>query len=225
MDMTPYIASVPSILGELRVILQGKTIVACLEHMKWLGAFICIDPIHTCLVGAATTEEEGFCLVEKTLPDYLIVSHKLEGGNGLSLIRRAEQLQPAIKTLLVIDGFEHAVVDAALGHGCDGICTRSESFMQALRVVAGGGVYYPKPVAEVLQQMHKDVLIDPLTKRETEVVRALANGLTDQEISKALFISTETARTHVKHIYQKLQVTNRTKAAVKAIGLGLISVG
>ncbi len=97
--------------------------------------------------------------------------------------------------------------------------------MQALRVVAGGGVCYPKPVAEVLQQKHKDVLIDPLTKREIEVLQSLANGFTDQEIAKALIISTETARTDVKHICQKLQVINRTQAAVKAIGLGLISVG
>jgi hypothetical protein len=224
MDMTSYISAVPSILDELRLILKGKTIVACLEHMKWLGAFICIEPIHASLVGAATTEDEGFFLVEKELPDYLVVSQKLEDGSGLSLIRRAEQLRPSIKTLLVIDGFDQSVVEAALGHGCDGICTKSESFMQALRAVAGGGVFYPQAVAEVLQQKHKNDAVDPLTKREVEVVQALALGLTDQEIAKALVISPETARTHVKHIYQKLQVSNRTKAAVKAIALGLISV-
>ncbi len=224
MNMTSYIPKVPGILAELRVILEGKTMVACLEHMKWLGAFICIEPVNSALIGAATTEEEAFALIQRRPPDFLIVSQRLESGHGLALVARAKHVSPAIRTLLVLDDEEHGLIERALGYGCDGICMKSESFMQALRVVAGGGIYYPADVARLLRQKSQLPMAEPLTRREVEVLRGLAMGFTDQEIARTLIISTETARSHVKHIYQKLQVSNRTQAVVRAIALGVVTI-
>ena len=152
------------------------------------------------------------------------MSQRLEAGQGLALVARAKHVSPSIRTLLVLDDDEHGLIERALGYGCDGICMKSESFMQALRVVAGGGIYYPANVARLLRQKSQPPMAEPLTRREVEVVRGLAMGYTDHEIARNLIISTETARSHVKHIYQKLQVSNRTQAVVRAIALGVVTI-
>jgi DNA-binding NarL/FixJ family response regulator len=76
----------------------------------------------------------------------------------------------------------------------------------------------------VLRQQPPAAPIEPLTERERVVLNHLMLGLTDQRISQELVVSPETVRTHVKHIFQKLQVDNRTKAVVKSIAAGLINL-
>lgn len=66
--------------------------------------------------------------------------------------------------------------------------------------------------------------VERLTARERTVLHGLVLGLTDRQIGSQIYVSTETVKTHVKHIYQKLGVGNRTKAVVKAIAIGLISL-
>jgi DNA-binding NarL/FixJ family response regulator len=224
LDLTDLIPEIPALLEELEELLADHTTVACLEHMKWLGSFMCITPVQKSLVGAATTEEEGFQLVRKHQPRLLVASQQLQQGTGLSLVARTEALNPSIKTLLVADDSSETLVREALARGCDGICFQSERFMPALRVVAGGGVYYPKPVAAVLRQQTQPLPVEPLTEREREVLNRLMLGLSDEQISKQLVVSPETIKTHVKHIYQKLRVDNRTKAVVRSIAAGLISL-
>jgi len=226
-DLTPLLPGIPRLLQELEVILESHRTVAALEHMKWLGAFMCIGPVHASLVGAATTEEEAFALVQEKRPSLLVVSQALEKGTGLSLVERTEKLDGAITTLLVVDDYNYVLVRDALAVRCDGICFNSEEFMPALRVVAGGGVYYPKQVAKHLQEetiLKPQPFEEPLTAREKSVLKALMLGLSDNQISTRFVISTETVKTHVKHIYRKLGVNNRTKAVVKSIAAGLISL-
>lgn len=224
MDLSYLIPEIPALIEELEEILAGQTTIACLEHMKWLGAFMCITPVQKSLVGAATTEDEGFQLVRQHQPKLLVVSQRLQQGTGLSLVARTEAFNRSFKTLLVADDSNEALVREALARGCDGICFESERFMPALRVVARGGVYYPQPVAAVMRQNALTPPVDPLTEREREVLNHLMLGLTDQQISKQLVVSTETVKSHVKHIYQKLRVDNRTKAVVTSIAAGLITL-
>jgi DNA-binding NarL/FixJ family response regulator len=224
MDLSYLIPEIPALIEELEEILAGQTTIACLEHMKWLGAFMCITPVQKSLVGAATTEDEGFQLVRQHQPKLLVVSQRLQQGTGLSLVARTEAFNRSFKTLLVADDSNEALVREALARGCDGICFESERFMPALRVVARGGVYYPQPVAAVMRQNALTPPVDPLTERELEVLNHLMLGLTDQQISKQLVVSPETVKSHVKHIYQKLRVDNRTKAVVTSIAAGLITL-
>ena len=181
-------------------------------------------PVLKSLVGAVTTEDEAFELVRKHRPTLLMVSQHLQQGTGLSLVVRTVAFNRNIKMLLVADDSNEDLVREALARGCDGICFESERFMPALRVVAGGGVYYPQAVAAVLRKNPLPPPVDPLTERELEVLNHLMLGLTDQQISKQLVVSTETVKSHVKHIYQKLGVDNRTKAVVTSIAAGLISL-
>ncbi|MCP9928820.1 response regulator transcription factor [Cyanobium sp. CH-040] len=224
MDLTRLLPEIPALLEELDALLAPHTTVACLETMKWLGAFMCIPAVHKSLVGAATTEAEGDALVQRHNPSLLIVSQHLESGTGLSLVARSERRDRSIKTLLVADDANEVLVREALARGCDGICFQSERFMPALKVVAGGGVYYPREVAGVLRRRGDSPPADALTERELEVLEGLMLGLTDRRIGERLFVTPETVKTHVKHIFQKLAVENRTQAAVKGLAAGLISL-
>jgi DNA-binding NarL/FixJ family response regulator len=224
MDFSYLIQETPVLIEELEELLTDQRILLCLEHRQWLVACMAITPVHNSLVGAVTTEDEAFDLLRKHRPTLLVVSQHLQQGTGLSLVVRTESLDPSIKKILIADDSNVALVQEALARGCDGICFESERFMSALRVVAGGGVYYPQAVAAVLRKSARPQPVDPLTERELEVLKHLMLGLTDQQISKQLVVSPETVKSHVKHIYQKLGVDNRTKAVVTSIAAGLITL-
>ena len=223
-DLSYLIPEIPALIEELEDLLSDHRILLCLEHRQWLAACMTITPVHKSLVGAVTTEDEAFERVRQQRPTLLMVSQHLQQGTGLSLVVRTQAFDRTIKMLLVAEDSNEDLVREALARGCDGICFESERFMPALRVVAGGGVYYPQAVASVLRQKAPPPLVEPLTEREREVLNHLMLGLTDQQISKQLVISPETVRSHVKHIYQKLGVDNRTKAVVTSIAAGLISL-
>lgn len=228
MDMTHYLRDVPALLEEYGRLLDGKTIVACLGNTKWLGAFICITPITQHVVGACTTEEEGYQYVLQHRPDYLIVSENLHEGTGVTLVRRAEQLRPDIRTILVTNRDSTEVIGEALAAGCDAICFETEEFTPVFRIVAGGGVYYPKEAAEVLKQQTCHAKDPPqtesLTEREAEVLTGVMLGLTNRQIGERLYLSAETVKSHVANVISKLQARDRTHAAVRGVALGMISL-
>lgn len=170
MDLTSLLPAVPGILKDVEEAMADHTTVACLSSMKWLGAFMCIEPVHRSLVA---------------------------------------------------DDDNELLVKQALACGCDGIFFQSDRFMPALKVVAGGGVYYPHQVSGVLQKSSAVTVMDALTNREVDVLEGLMLGLSDKQIGERLIIETYTIKTHVKNIYQKLQVDNRTQAVVKGISTGL----
>ncbi|MEB3322422.1 MAG: response regulator transcription factor [Synechococcaceae cyanobacterium] len=228
MDLTPLLATIPELLEEYRVLLDSRTIVACLGNMKWLGAFMCITPITEHIVGAATTEAEGYRLVLKHQPDFLIVSDQLHEGSGLSLVRRAEQLNPDIRTILVASQESPEVIRQGLAAGCDGIVYQNELFTPAFRVVAGGGVYYPR---EAERELHHRAAAAPeqfppvdLTPREIEILANIMLGLSNRQIAEKLHLSPETVKSHVSNVVSKLGARDRTHAAVLGIARGIVSL-
>lgn len=219
---------IPSLLEEYSQLLENRTIVACLAHMKWLGAFMCIAPIQQHMVGATTTEREGYRYVSRYRPDFLIVSDVLEEGSGLSLVRRAEAFHPAIRTVLVIEDYAEELIHEALLAGCDGICLQSEPFTPAFRVVARGGVYYPRQVGTVLRsrtlRSGGPVPVDPLSPRECQILEQVMLGYSNRQIAERLQLSSETVKTHVAHIFTKLEARDRAHASVLGIAHGFVSL-
>jgi DNA-binding NarL/FixJ family response regulator len=227
-DLTPLLEGIPALLEEYRELLEGKTIVACLGNMKWLGAFICITPITEHIVGAATTEAEGFRLVRDHQPDFLIVSHELHEGSGISLVRRAEQMNPEIKSVLVTSRESEDVIHEALAVGCDGIIFETELFTPAFKIVAGGGVYYPREAARILRrrtaESEEEFPPADLTEREIEVLSNIMLGLSNRQIAAKLHLSPETVKSHVSNVVSKLHARDRTHAAVLGIARGIVSL-
>ena len=123
------------------------------------------------------------------------------------------------------------VVQEAMEAHADGVMFRSSmgtgrgDFIQALQTLSSGAVYYPEDVRRLVNSLHSEnrpMFVEELSERETEVVSAVAAGLTNAEIASACRISTETVKSHVSNAMNKLAVRDRTQLAVSALLYGLI---
>lgn len=182
------------------------------------------------LVGAVTTEEEAILSVAQHKPDLVFCTERLEQGYGISLIKRVEQLDRSIKTLLLLERTSEAVVEEALAAGCDGLVNtetigeEDAEFQEALHTILKGGIYYPPSIRKIseLSARKKGVTcVDlGLSPRETQVLQGVCRGETNREIATSLFLSPETIKLCIQNIASKLGARDRTQAAVLAIQRG-----
>ena len=211
---------------------HNQRVVACCGDRFTLTCLCLTEPIRRAVVGAATTEDECFDLVLRTKPSLLICSEDLETGYGMNLLRRVKTKHPNCQLLIVLTRETQAVVQEAMEAFADAVIFKSSlgtgngDFIQALKTLSEGGVYYPEEIRRLgaSQTSTTDLppLIEELTDRELEVVTGVAHGLTNQLIGSRLGISVETVKTHVVNAKGKLVATDRTQMAVKALLYGLI---
>ena len=212
-------------------LLQSRRIVVCMGDRLALMCLCLTEPIRPVVLGAATTEDEGFSLVRRTKPDLLICSSDLETGYGIDLIKRVHAELPSCQRLIVLVRETQAVVREAMDAYADGVMFKSSfgtgrgDFIQALQTLAEGQVYYPEEIRRLgseAPQPERPPLVEPLSDREIEVVSLIALGLSNQAVATQLSISIETVKTHVVNATGKLGAQGRTQLVVKAIGYGLI---
>ena len=212
-------------------LLQSRRIVVCMGDRLALMCLCLTEPIRPVVLGAATTEDEGFELVRRTKPDLLICSSDLETGYGIDLIKRVHAELPSCQRLIVLVRETQAVVREAMDAYADGVMFKSSfgtgrgDFIQALQTLAEGQVYYPEEIRRLgseAPQPERPPLVEPLSDREIEVVSLIALGLSNQAVATQLSISIETVKTHVVNATGKLGAQGRTQLVVKAIGYGLI---
>src|SRR5262245_6703288 len=162
---------------------------------------------------ARCAEEDGF--------DLVLLDLGLPGMSGLATLEALRRQHPDVP-VVVLSGSESPMhVSIALERGASGFIpksTRGSVLLEALRCVLAGGVYVPALLDGIARA---EGTRPSLTERQVEVLRLLARGLTNREIAKVLRITEETAKSHVKHIYNALDVTNRTEAAMRMRELGL----
>jgi DNA-binding NarL/FixJ family response regulator len=182
-----------------------------------------LDPSVTVVAEGATGEEA----VERFLqyrPDVTLMDLQLRGMNGLQAIRAIRQLQPdaRIVVLTMYEGDEsiyHALQAGAMGYLLkDSV---PEDLIRVIREVHAGHRSIPAHVEERLAVRTGQ---PTLTSREMEVLEHLAQGMRNKEIAVALSISEETARAHIKGIFHKLNVHDRTAALAEALRRGIVRV-
>ena len=157
--------------------------------------------------------------------DLVLLDLALRGMSGfaaLDVLRRKHADVPVV----VLSASESPTdVRSALERGASGFIsksTRGSVLLDALRLVLAGGVYVPALLTDAGPAPAPAASPHPaLTGRQVEVLRLLARGLTNREIAEVLQIAEETAKSHVKHIYEALDVSNRTEAAMRMRELGL----
>jgi DNA-binding NarL/FixJ family response regulator len=148
----------------------------------------------------------------------------LPGMGGFAALDALRRDHPSVPVVVLSASESPADVRSALDRGASGFIpksTRGSVLLSALRLVLSGGVYVP-PL--VMEGAAAEPARDPraaLTGRQLEVLRLLARGLTNREIAEVLKIAEGTVKTHVMHIYEALDVTNRTEAAMRMHELGL----
>jgi len=182
------------------------------------------------VLAAVTNVENGLAALQDYRPQVLLTDLGLPDGSGLSLIRSVcDQNMPCES--LVISGFqdEHLVFKA-LEAGAKGYILKhdnSQTITDAVVTMLNGGAPISPMIARLMlsrfqQAPDASQLPEALTERQINILKLVSQGFSSREISEKLDISYYTVTTHIKNIYNKLQVNSRTEALHEAVKLGLL---
>ena len=210
---------------------QAVSVVLVDDHAIWRGGVrSMLDDTEFQVVGEASSGREGLRVVSDLQPRIVLLDIRMAGGDGLDALQAMKQERPrtAVIMLTTYDNptyMARAVAGGAAGYLLKGI--ERDELIAVLRAVAEGDMLLSR---EDLTRSLRGIsvtgagaeeLVDPLSERETEVLRLLSTGLNNRGISTILFIAESTAKTHVEHIIRKLGVSDRVQAAVWAARQGL----
>ncbi|HEX9959464.1 MAG TPA: response regulator transcription factor [Pyrinomonadaceae bacterium] len=174
------------------------------------------------IVGDARTIDEGFRLFREKLPDVTLMSLRLREACAVDEIGNFLAFAPRAKIIILASHAGDAEINRALHGGAYGYILRdiSESeLIEAIRRVASGKKYIPGEIATILSE---NLGRDTLTPSEQRILEMIVTGQSNKEIAFDLNVSENTVKTHVKNIFEKLRVSDRTSAATSAIKRGLV---
>jgi two-component system, NarL family, response regulator LiaR len=178
------------------------------------------------VVGIAASGEDLLAHLDEWRPDVVLQDLLLPGGiDGIETTRRVVQRQPAVRVVALTASMDEARMIGVLRAGAAGYVRKDadpETLLAAVRAVARGRTYVDPSIARQLVQSAAS--LEPLTPRETEVLRHLALGLSNRDIAGALGVGEETVKSHVTHVLSKLDVDNRAQAIVQALKRGIVSL-
>jgi DNA-binding NarL/FixJ family response regulator len=181
------------------------------------------------VVGQAGDGEQALPVIEQARPDVVLLDLNMPRKDGIATLRDLRALRLPVRVLMLTISQDDADLMDAIRAGADGYLlknTEPEDLRRAiLRVVEGQGTLSPEVTAPVLRALSRFSPETPsplLSDRELEVLDCMVDGLTTQQMASRLFISENTVKTHVRHIFEKLEVSNRAEAVGKSMQLGLI---
>jgi len=178
------------------------------------------------VVGRARDGEEALERIEHAKPRVALVDVRMPKLGGIELARRASRSAPETAILLYTGYGDRALLTEALDAGVSGFVLKEapmDDLIRAVRDVASGTTYVDPVLAGTLAASSVGARLPQLTQRERDVLRLLADGLSNEEIGKRLFISAETVRTHVRKAMDKLDADTRTQAVARALRDQLIA--
>jgi DNA-binding NarL/FixJ family response regulator len=183
------------------------------------------------LIGTCTSIADARQEVFKLQPDILLIDIKLPDGCGLKLIKELKNSSLSIKTVILTMAMNDEQTIEALRCGVKGVLLKNmpaHLMVQCLQKVAAGGLWMEKEsIGQAFEKMlHREAgmrrLATILTARETEVMRWVASGLSNQQIATKLIVQEGTIKIHVHNIYRKLGVNNRVDLTLYAQKRGLV---
>jgi DNA-binding NarL/FixJ family response regulator len=191
-----------------------------------LRMFLKLDP-ELEVVGEASDGGEAVRLARALTPDVVLMDLLMPGTDGITATARIRTEVPGTEVLALTSVLEDASVVGAVQAGAVGYLlkdTQAEQLCKAIKAAALGQVQLaPEAAARLVREVRAPDSPETLTARETEVLGALARGLTNREIGRALSIGERTVKTHVSHVLSKLGLQSRTQAALHAVRIGLVS--
>lgn len=184
------------------------------------------------VIGEASDGEEGLKVVEATDPDVLLLDVNMPKMNGLEVLQKIKESGIKRKVLILTIHNEVEYLLKAIEIGVDGYVLKDSELSvlrRAIFAVNEGNTYIQSSLAPLLKQRleEPDVMEnneEGLTKREMEVLKLIAEGLYNKEIADRLTISEKTVKNHVSNIFRKIDVSDRTQAAVFAIRSGYVDI-
>ncbi|MGV9776975.1 response regulator [Streptosporangium sp. NPDC003464] len=191
------------------------------------------------VVGEASDGVEALSLVARTRPDVVLIDVRMPRMDGLEASRRLVRDHPDSKVIVLTTFDEDEHVAAALRAGVSGFLLKiapPEHLIEAVRTVAaGGGLLHPAVTLRVIaafagqpdptRTTSRAAELESLTSRETDVLKLLAQGLTNTQIAARLYLGEATVKTHLSRVLMKLNLTTRVQAVVFAYESGLVRPG
>jgi DNA-binding NarL/FixJ family response regulator len=183
------------------------------------------------VVGEAATGEEAVARTAELRPDIVLMDIKMPGVNGIEATRRILEGNPRVGVVVLTMFEDDDAVFAAMRAGACGYVLKSADENEVLRViraVASGEAHFGPEIAKRLMGFFSapkptapSEAFPELTARECEVLELIAQGRSNAEIARRLFLSPKTVRNHISNIFTKLQVADRAQVIVRAREAGL----
>lgn len=192
------------------------------------------------IVGEASDGREGVEMCVKLRPDVVLLDVGLPIMDGIEACRMMREKAPESKIIMLTSHNNERDIFASLAAGANGYCLKDSDFRkfpQIVQTVKNGDLWLDAAIAgKVLKLLpstastlvsqkltaEQQMVYEPLSKREVEVLELLVDGLSNSDIAARLGIGIETVKTHIKSILGKLAVSDRTQAAIKALRAGII---
>lgn len=184
------------------------------------------------VIAEAGDGEECLEILKKTIPDVLLLDINIPKKNGIEVLQEIRNDKMNLKVLMLTVHNEVEYLVKAVDIGVDGYLLKdseSAELKKAIESIVNGENYIqpsliPALNAKLINRDSDKDKIDQLTKRELEVLIKVANGMFNKEIALSLNISERTVKNHISNIFKKIQVSDRTQAAVFAIRNDIIKV-
>ncbi len=186
------------------------------------------------VVGVAYDGEEAVELCRKEEPDVVLMDISMPKMDGISATREIRDLLPQTAIIILTAHEDDEHVFEGIKAGARGYLLKDaelEDLSVAIRTVHAGNTIIAPDLAQKMLNTFQSAagppgnrLVPPLTERELEVIRALAQGKSDRQIAHSLGISEKTVNTHTSNIYRKLHLFDRTQAVIHAVREGIIDV-
>jgi DNA-binding NarL/FixJ family response regulator len=180
------------------------------------------------VVAQAGNGPDALSIVEEAAPDVVVMDLNMPGMSGVDVTRKLVERTPASRVLIVSVSAQEEDVTEAILAGASGYVLKDgpvEEVVAGIQAAANGeSLISPRIATMLLRRMRLDEPAEldpppmtPLSERELQVLRLVAQGKGNQEIGEALYIGQSTVRNHISSILMKLQVENRVQAAVRAV--------
>jgi DNA-binding NarL/FixJ family response regulator len=185
------------------------------------------------VVAEAADGAEAIRTIPEVAPDVVLLDMRMPGLSGVDVLRRLNDSGQLPPTIILTTFDDDDLVLAGIRHGAKGYLLKDvalEDLVAAIKTVAAGGSIVKPAVTERLLKGLADLNTefsaldrpDPLTERETEILRLMAGGYSNKEIASSLGVAEGTVKNHVSNILSKLGVRDRTRAVLKAFELGFV---
>ncbi len=218
--------------------LAARTAVIVDDQPLWLDALqALLERLELTVVGRAADNDSAEPLLEEHAPDVLIADFStLEGRDGTpdadSAIARARRANPDVKCIVLSDGDDARSREQAFAAGATVFCAKRaqpEDLAVAIRQAFDHSIYFATGAPSVAIQVAAQVPEESeeqvgLTKRELEILRLTAEGYSNSQLARMLWVTEQTVKFHLSNIYRKLNVSNRTEAGRWAQLNGLLKV-
>lgn len=203
------------------------------HHITRMGLRFALEQIADLqIVGEAGDGKEAVTKGLELKPNVILMDIGLPGISGIEASQAIKAQQPGVRIIMLTSHSLDQDVLAALAANCDGYCLKdvaADQLVTAIRAVHNGGIWLDPSIAKrVIRAFVDKKPVVPaaggpaLSDRELEVLTLVVDGLSNQEIAERLVLSAETVKTHMRHLMEKLAVSDRTQAAVKALRSGLV---